>query len=105
MMSVLESHGPRFIVGTIHRVNRAGNDRVTSRERNANRYCGWGQARRTVLRHRLGAHVDADARELARSDESAPLLARGRPRRGVRAKPAIMLRGVLANMGETLGTI
>ena len=28
------------VVGTVQNPNRAGNDRVTSRQRNVNRYCG-----------------------------------------------------------------
>ena len=38
------------VIGTIDRPNRTGNDRVTSQKRNANRYCGWGQAPRAHAR-------------------------------------------------------
>ena len=34
MESVLKSHGPCFVVGTLDRPNRAGNERVTREERN-----------------------------------------------------------------------
>ena len=44
MERILESlRRPSRVVGTLKSPNRTGNDRVTRRERIANRCCGWGQ--------------------------------------------------------------